>query len=127
MQGDFGQSFYHHRPVIDVISERLPATIELSLVALIVALATAIPLGRAGGDPARTRSSTGLATIGSLLGVSLPGFWFGILLLMLFAVHLHVLPVSGPDRVRFRNPADHRHCCWSTPCCAATCRRSGMR
>ncbi len=94
VQGDFGQSFYHRRPVSDVIAERLPATIELSLVALIVALVTSIPLGVL----AAIRKNSILdriATVGSLLGVSLPGFWFGILLLLLFAVHLHVLPVSG--------------------------------
>ncbi|WP_425418458.1 ABC transporter permease [Oricola indica] len=94
VQGDFGLSFYHRRPVIDVIAERLPATIELSLVALIIALVTAIPLGVL----AAVRKNSifdKIATVGSLLGVSLPGFWFGILLLMLFAVHLHILPVSG--------------------------------
>ena len=64
------------------------------LVALILALATAIPLGIL----AAVRKNTvldRLATVTSLFGVSLPGFWFGILLLMLFAVHLHMLPVSG--------------------------------
>lgn len=90
---DFGTSFYHGRPVADVIAERLPATIELSLVALVVALATAIPLG----VMAAIRKNSLLdrvATVGSLLGVSL-GFWFGILLIMLFAVHMQILPVSG--------------------------------
>lgn len=94
VQGDFGQSFYHRRPVADVIVERLPATIELSLVALIVALMTSIPLGVL----AAIRKNSILdkmATVGSLLGVSLPGFWFGILLIMLFAVNLQILPVSG--------------------------------
>lgn len=94
VQGDFGVSFYHRRPVIDVIAERLPATIELSLVALIIALATAIPLGVLAAIR-RNSILDKLATVGSLLGVSLPGFWFGILLLMLFAVHLQILPVSG--------------------------------
>ncbi len=94
MQGDFGQSFYHRRPVIDVIKERLPATIELSLVALIIALVTAIPLGVLAAIK-RNSIVDRLATVGSLLGVSLPGFWFGILLIMLFAVHLQILPVSG--------------------------------
>jgi peptide/nickel transport system permease protein len=92
--GNFGLSFFHRRPVIDVIAERLPATIELSLVALILALGTAIPLG----VMAAVRKNTildRLATVGSLFGVSMPGFWFGILLLMLFAVNLHILPVSG--------------------------------
>ncbi len=91
---DFGQSFYHRRPVAEVIAERLPATIELSLVALLFALVTAIPLGVLAAIR-RNSILDRLATVGSLLGVSLPGFWFGILLLMLFAVHLHILPVSG--------------------------------
>ncbi|MCB1400383.1 MAG: ABC transporter permease, partial [Rhodobacteraceae bacterium] len=94
VQGDFGQSFYHKRPVLDVIAERLPATIELSLVALIVALITSIPLGVLAAIRKNSIFDR-IATVGSLLGVSLPGFWFGILLLMLFAVHLHILPVSG--------------------------------
>lgn len=94
VQGDFGTSFYHRRPVIDVIAERLPATIELSLVALIVALATSIPLGVLAAIKKNSLLDR-FATVGSLLGVSLPGFWFGILLLMLFAVHLQILPVSG--------------------------------
>ncbi|MCE5975140.1 ABC transporter permease [Sinirhodobacter sp. WL0062] len=94
VQFDFGESFYHRRPVGDVIAERLPATIELSLVALIVALVTAIPLGVLAAIRKNSIFDR-IATVGSLLGVSLPGFWFGILLLMLFAVHLHILPVSG--------------------------------
>lgn len=94
VQFDFGESFYHRRPVGDVIAERLPATIELSLVALIVALFTAIPLGVLAAIRKNSIFDR-IATVGSLLGVSLPGFWFGILLLMLFAVHLHILPVSG--------------------------------
>ncbi|SDF70674.1 peptide/nickel transport system permease protein, partial [Salipiger thiooxidans] len=94
LQFDFGESFYHRRPVADVIAERLPATIELSLVALIVALVTAIPLGVLAAIRKNSIFDR-LATVGSLLGVSLPGFWFGILLLMLFAVHLQILPVSG--------------------------------
>ena len=77
VRGDFGESFYHRRPVADVIAERLPATIELTLVAMIIALVTAIPLGVL----AAIRKNSILdriATVGSLLGVSLPGFWFEI-------------------------------------------------
>jgi ABC-type dipeptide/oligopeptide/nickel transport system permease component len=91
---DFGQSLFHHRPVADVIAERLPPTIELSVAALLFALALSIPLGvvaavHRGGLLDR------LATVGSLFGVSLPGFWFGILLLIVFAVDFRLLPVSG--------------------------------
>ena len=92
--GNFGLSFFHRRPVIDVIVERLPATIELSLVSLILALLTSIPLGVLAAVKKNTIFDR-VSTVGSLFGVSLPGFWFGILLLMLFAVHLHILPVSG--------------------------------
>jgi peptide/nickel transport system permease protein len=94
LQGEFGQSFFHRRPVIDVIAERLPATIELAVMALVIAVATAIPLGIL----AAVRRGSWIdkvATVGSLLGVSLPGFWFAILLIMLFAVHMQLLPVAG--------------------------------
>jgi peptide/nickel transport system permease protein len=94
LQGDFGRSFFHRRPVGEVIAERLPATIELSLVALLIALLTAIPLGILAAVNKNTILDR-IATVGSLLGVSMPGFWFGILLIMLFAVQLQVLPVSG--------------------------------
>ena len=92
--GNFGLSFFHRRPVADVIAERLPATIELSLVALVLALAIAIPLGVLAAVKKNTILDR-IATVGSLFGVSLPGFWFGILLLLLFAVNLRLLPVSG--------------------------------
>ncbi len=94
VQGDFGLSLFHRRPVAAVIAERLPATIELSVAALLFALLLAIPLGvmaavHRGGVLDR------IATVGSLFGVSLPGFWFGILLLLVFAVDFRALPVSG--------------------------------
>lgn len=94
VSGNFGLSFFHRRPVADVIAERLPATIELSLVALVLALAIAIPLGVLAAVKKNTILDR-IATVGSLFGVSLPGFWFGILLLLLFAVNLRMLPVSG--------------------------------
>jgi peptide/nickel transport system permease protein len=101
--GDFGLSFYHRRPVIDVIVERLPATIELSLAALLLALITSIPLGVIAAVNKNTIFDR-LATVGSLFGVSLPGFWFGILLMMLFSVHLHLLPVAGRVGYQFEVP-----------------------
>jgi ABC-type dipeptide/oligopeptide/nickel transport system permease component len=92
--GDFGLSFFHRRPVIAVIAERLPATIELTLVALVLALLLSIPLGVLAAIRRRGFVDR-VSTVGSLLGVSMPSFWFGILLLLLFAVKLHLLPVSG--------------------------------
>jgi peptide/nickel transport system permease protein len=92
--GNFGLSFFHRRPVMDVILERLPATIELTVVAMVIAIAAAIPLG-ALAAVRRDSWIDRLATVGSMLGVSMPGFWFGILLILLFAVNLQWLPVSG--------------------------------
>lgn len=93
-RGEFGMSFTHRRPVADVILERVPATIELTLASMLVAIGVGVPLGVL----AAVRRDTWLdraATAGALLGVSLPGFWFGILLILLFAVNLGLFPVSG--------------------------------
>jgi ABC-type dipeptide/oligopeptide/nickel transport system permease component len=92
--GDFGRSFFHRRPVADVIAERLPATIELTFVSMLIAILMAVPLGvlaavNRGGLFDR------LATVTSLVGVSLPGFWLGIVLILVFSVNLGWLPVSG--------------------------------
>jgi len=92
--GNFGLSFFHRRPVMDVILERLPATIELTLVSMFIAIAVAVPLGVLAAVR-RNSLLDRIATVGSMLGVSMPGFWFGILLILLFAVNLQLLPVSG--------------------------------
>lgn len=94
VRGDFGISFFHRRPVWDVIAERLPATIELTLVALIVAILVAIPLGVMAAVKRDSWIDRALSAA-SLFGVSLPGFWFGILLILLFAVEFRLLPVGG--------------------------------
>ena len=77
LTGNFGLSFFHRRPVMDVILERLPATIELTLVAMFIAIAVAVPLGVIAAVK-RNSLLDRIATIGSMLGVSMPGFWFGI-------------------------------------------------
>ena len=92
--GDFGVSFFHRRPVFDVIVERLPATIELTLAAMLLAILVAIPLGVAAAVKRDSWIDRALSAI-SLFGVSLPGFWFGILLILLFAVTLGLFPVGG--------------------------------
>ena len=91
---DFGVSFFHRRPVWDVIAERLPATIELTLAALLLAVLVAIPLGVAAAVKRDTWLDRTLSAA-SLFGVSLPGFWFGLLLILLFAVQWGLLPVGG--------------------------------
>lgn len=92
-RGDLGQSLLSKRPVADLIRERLPATMELAVLALLLALSLAIPLGIAaavkkGGIVDRT------IMVVSLIGISMPSFWFGTLLVFLFAVELNLLPVS---------------------------------
>ncbi|MBF0280050.1 MAG: ABC transporter permease [SAR324 cluster bacterium] len=93
-RGNFGISFFHRRPVSEVIGERLPATIELTLVAMLLAMGISIPLGVLAAVK-KGKFLDKLSTVSALLGVSMPGFWFGILLLILFAVNLKWLPVAG--------------------------------
>ena len=91
---DLGQSLRHHAPVTNLIAARLPATLELTAAALMLALALALPLGVL---MAMRRDAVGgrLAAALTLLALALPGFWFGPLLVLLFAVHLGWLPVAG--------------------------------
>src|SRR6185503_7930807 len=92
--GDFGKSFKYAEPVIRVITSRLPATIELAIFAIIIATLLAIPLGVWAG--ARPNSWVdNLGTSVGLFGISMPSFWFGIMLILLFAGTLHVLPSAG--------------------------------
>ncbi len=91
---DFGVSFRYGEPVLDIILQRLPATIELALTALIFALLIAIPLGII----TALRKGRLIDTLGSLLavaGVSAPAFWIGILLVLFFSANLSLLPSSG--------------------------------
>jgi peptide/nickel transport system permease protein len=90
-QGDLGRSFVHGEPALKLILERMPATVELALVALLMAILIGIPLGLyAGIRPARRVSKAIMA--GSILGFSLPTFWVGLMLIMVFAVNLGWLP-----------------------------------
>ena len=93
-QGDFGLSYASSRPVGEVIAERLPATIELTLVSAVIAIALAIPMGV---YTALRRHSFGarLLLIVSLVGVSLPTFVIGIMLILVFSVTLGWLPSFG--------------------------------
>lgn len=92
--GDFGRSYYHGRPVVELLVERAPATLELATVALIFASMIGIPLGiLAGARPDSWMAR--LALGGSMLGISLPTFWLGLLLIMYFGVTLKWLPPMG--------------------------------
>ncbi|MCL0057621.1 ABC transporter permease [Dehalococcoidales bacterium] len=94
LQGDLGYSFRTDRPVLDEILTRLPATIQLALAGMLVALIIAIPVGVISAT--RQYSAVdNLSMFGALLGVSIPNFWLGLLLIMFFSVHLGWLPVFG--------------------------------
>ena len=94
LHGDLGRSFVYNAPAVDVILERLPATMELAFVGLILSIVIGIPLGvLAGLKPEGWLSRTIMSC--SILGLSLPNFWIGLMLILLFAVQLKVLPASG--------------------------------
>ncbi len=93
-RGELGTSIHSGRKVGELLIERLPATIELSLAALVFAVAMALPLGLLSAKYAG-RAVDRAAMIGSLSAVALPNFWLGPLLIMLFSIELGWLPVSG--------------------------------
>ena len=92
--GDLGTSFVYGRPAIDVILERMPATLELAVLAMAIAIVLGIPLGLYAGLKPDSKVSKAIMA-GSILGFSLPTFWVGLLLIMLFAVQLGWLPSTG--------------------------------
>ncbi|MET0346014.1 MAG: ABC transporter permease [Casimicrobiaceae bacterium] len=94
MQGDLGRSFVHATSALGLILERMPATLELAFAAMIIAIVLGIPLGLwAGLKPNGVAGRTIMA--GSILGFSLPTFWVGLMLIMVFAVMLGWLPSNG--------------------------------
>jgi peptide/nickel transport system permease protein len=93
-RGNLGDSYFYRRPVVQVIAERIPATMQLAVVAFVVAGLIAIPLGII----AALREGTAVdnvAVLFSLVGVSMPNFWLGPLLIILFSIKLGWFPVSG--------------------------------
>ena len=93
-QGDLGRSFVHGTPAIRLILEGMPATLELAFVALMLAVFIGIPLGLFAGLKPEHPVSRGIMAV-SILGFSLPTFWVGLLLIMVFAVMLGWLPATG--------------------------------
>lgn len=94
IRGDLGVSIVKNAPVAKLIGDTLPATIELTIATVLVGILIAMPVGiisavRAGSWLDRTALS------GALVGISMPAFWFGLLMILLFAVELRVLPTSG--------------------------------
>jgi ABC-type dipeptide/oligopeptide/nickel transport system permease component len=94
LTGDFGNSLHYRTPALPLVLERLPATLELAFVALLMSLVIAVPLGLAGGArPGSFVDAVG-RTIG-LLGQTTPAYWLGLVMIIVFAVHLRWFPTSG--------------------------------
>lgn len=97
LRGDFGNSFiYQGRPALELLRERLPATATMAFAALAVAVLISLPLGIIAALN-RNRAADTFANFFSVLGDAMPNFWLGIMLILLFAVQLRWLPVSGSD------------------------------
>ncbi len=96
IQGDFGTSFVYNEPVSKLIMERLPATIEVAVMALIISLIVGISTGIYSGLHRKSILTKGISFL-TTVGYSTPNFWQALLLIMLFAVWLHWLPASGRE------------------------------
>jgi peptide/nickel transport system permease protein len=93
-RGDFGYSFIRHQPAYEVITDKLPATIQLASFAFVLSLMISIPLGVLSAINAH-KPLDKIATVLALIGQSIPSFWLGILLILFFGVYLKWLPISG--------------------------------
>lgn len=94
VQGNLGYSYDQNLPVITLIENRLPATIELALAAFIFTLIIALPIGILSAVWQNSALDR-LSMAGAFLGISMPSFWLGIILILFFGVKLHWLPVEG--------------------------------
>lgn len=94
VQGDFGNSFRYQTDALALVLERLPATFELAIASMIVAILISIPLGILSAVK-RNSFMDLFITGGAVLGKAMPSFWLGIMLILLFAVNAQFFPVSG--------------------------------
>ncbi|WP_055334311.1 ABC transporter permease, partial [Ralstonia solanacearum] len=99
LQGNLGVSFAHGTPALKLIFERMPATFELAVFAMLLAVVLGIPLGLWAGLRPNGVANRTIMTI-SILGFSLPTFWVGLMLIMVFAVQLGWLPSNGRGETR---------------------------
>lgn len=99
LTGDLGRSFVFNMPVGTLIAQKLPATLELTLIAVFFASGIGIPLGVYAGYRPDSKTSR-LIMAASILGFSVPTFWIGLMLIMVFAVQLGILPAGGRGATR---------------------------
>ncbi len=97
--GDFGNSLHYASPALPLVLHRLPVTVELALVGLIMAVLIGVPLGLVGGfNPGSLPDSVGRFL--GLLGQSVPNFWLALILILWFAVHWRLFPAFGADELK---------------------------
>jgi len=94
LKGDFGDSYYINRPVLSLIFEKMPVTISIAIIAELVAILLAVPLGVFSAVKHNTVYDQLFMTI-AVFGVSIPDFWLGIMLILIFSVTLRWFPVQG--------------------------------
>lgn len=94
LQGDLGDSLRYKQPALDLVLERMPATLQLSAISMLIAIVVAIPLGTLAGLYRNSIVDYVASTL-AVLGQAMPNYWLGFLLVMLFSVNLRLLPTSG--------------------------------
>jgi peptide/nickel transport system permease protein len=94
LRGELGNSYIHNIPALKLIIQRLPATLELAAIAIFIAIIFGIPLGLWAGMRPKSFFSRSIMG-GSVLGFSLPTFWVGLMMILLFSIYLGLLPTSG--------------------------------
>jgi peptide/nickel transport system permease protein len=99
LHGDLGRSFVFNEPALKLIAERMPATMELAVTAVLLSIVIGVPLGLYAGMRPNGFLGRGIMA-GSILGFSLPSFWVGLMLIMVFAVQLGWLPSTGRGATR---------------------------
>ena len=105
IQGNLGYSMVSHRPVIEVIMERVPNTLLITVTALIIAMILAIPLGLYSGYK-KNSIIDNILNVLSYIGISIPSFWFAMILIYIFSVELRILPSVGMRSVGIHTTID---------------------
>jgi ABC-type dipeptide/oligopeptide/nickel transport system permease component len=100
VRGDFGRSFFKGKPALDLVLERFPASLQLALASTVIALLVGVPLGIIAAVRRGTWLDQGAMAL-ALVGQSVASFWLALMLILVFSVNLHWLPVSGYQGLQY--------------------------